>query len=126
MEAVLPRDRSAVWLRNAAIGLTMAGTRWGQPVILFWLPGRAALPAWASVRRGHLLAPAPAGGLLLSRSRPARGESVVAGSDEAVLDYGTGFLCGDVQAGYLPLDVGVDAGGDQACRSPLSRPRARG
>ena len=32
---------------------------------LVLLPGCAALPAWASVRRGHLLAPAPAGGLVL-------------------------------------------------------------
>src|SRR6516162_5936270 len=60
------------------------------------------------------------------RGEDRRGESVVAGSDETVLDYGTGFLCGDVQAGDLPPGVGVDAGGDQACMSALSRPRAGG
>jgi hypothetical protein len=54
-----------------------------------------------------------------------RRESVVAGGAEAVIDHGTGFICGDVQAGDLPLGVGVDAGGDQTCTSPPSRPRTR-
>ena len=47
--------------------MSMPGDKVGAASDLVLLPGCAALPAWASVRRGHLLAPAPAGGPVLSR-----------------------------------------------------------
>ena len=124
IEAVLPRDRSSVWLRNTAIGLSMPGTS-GAASDLVLLPGCTALPAWTSVRRGHLLALAPAGGLVLSRVKTGAG-NLWSRAAMSCARLRHRFICGDVQAGDLPLGVGVDAGGDQACTSPLSRPRARG
>jgi hypothetical protein len=52
-----------------------------------------------------LLALAPADDLVY-RGEDRRRESVVAGGDEAVLDHGTSFICGDARAADLPLGVG--------------------
>jgi hypothetical protein len=89
--------RTARWDWMSCMSMSM--TRWGTASHLVLLPGCTALPDWASVRRCE---PARAGTGRRPRFtgvKDRRREAVVAGGDEAVLDHGTGFICGDVQAG---------------------------